>query len=854
LIDNYIQNIESKNYKINYTYKEKSFLFYKNSITFHNIYIENLSVANKNNEQNDSRGKNSNLKAKKMILNFGIFSIFTGDIQSVDLISADMNFYQSNMKNLDDFKLVFKNLNGNFNIKDSNLYIYNENFIVSKVFNSIGGSIESSSGKMKISMNFAESGEYFEIKASLNKKFFDSEWYETEVKILSNDEKFVYSGVLDFNGQKINKIQSKVEASGEKLEKILRLFCWSDRFQQNSESNSNGEKEKFILNATINYENDLLKISDIRYEKNDIKASGVISYINSKDRLYINLDVDALKVSNSNVDFNLFALKNQILSDGSNQLSWFAQYYGLIGNRNYNLDLKIGKILLFNDHIINDVDLTISSENKKTIIKKLNGRLDGKYNISTLGEILSNGIREHLRLRVLIPLEKKKEKIDFIFSYLDGYASLSNINVVSGDLMISGKANFSMNEKINFASGELSVMNYNISNFLKNFDNFFRNEGDDKNGVLTNSLLLLNKAKINSDLKINFKDSIVNGNKIENLFFAIKNDEKRINIVSELKDKKFFSLKNRYELHLNELRPQLVISTNGDSLNIKNLLKLFRVKDDFVKNYFFFSDEELRKKPDKVILKDVNLNFEKLQNVNFSLNGLIRDVIYDDMKIDEVNCSIKAENNVVKIDNLSSKIEHGKIDLQGNFNLENNSLASQIKIDSINFNNFFEKKRDKPIFLSATGKIFSSGDTVISFVKNALGRFEYLSYNYYIENLDLNLFVKNAHALNNYSDLISLAERSVVSGETVFNEVKGSFDINDGIFSTNFQFSSDIFTGAGILNISGQTSIFKGLTRIAFIPIHYTNVVYADLDWSGNLYNTNKAFDVEKLRGLINQR
>ena len=460
-------------------------------------------------------------------------------------------------------------------------------------------------------------------------------------------------------------------------------------------------------------------------------------------------------------------------------------------------------------------------------------------------------MRNQLRMKVLIPLDNKNEKIDVTFGYIDGYITFNNINIVQDDLIVYGKANLSLNKQINFLSGEINVSNYNVSNFLKKMSRFLENKDGDKNGILTNILLLANKIKINSDLKINLKDSTINGNKVENLSFLIKNDEKRISIIDELRDEKFFSLKDRYELSLNELRPQLKIKINGNTLNIKSLLKLFRIEDGFFHNYFLFSDAELRKKTDKAILKDVKINFEKFHNIDFSIESAVRDVVYNQIKIDNFVCSMSTKSNIVKINSCSSKIEQGKIDLQGNFNLEDNSLASMIKVDSLNFNNLSKKKREKPMFISATGKFFSSGSTIPLFIKNAVGRFEYLSYNYHVDNLNLDLFVSNTQTLKNYSDLISLSERSVVSGETVFNDLKGSLDMRDGIISTNFQFSSDKFTGAGIFNISGQSSIFKGLTRIAFIPINYKNVIYADLDWGGNLYNTNKAFNIEKLKGLV---
>ena len=849
-IENYIKTLEDKNYQVNYNSKKKFFLLYKNTITFHNFYIEDLNDINNKNQGenlNDLSRKNSNFKAKKLILNYGIFSILTGNIKSVDLIDSNINFYQATIKTIEDWRAIFQNLNGRLNIQNCDLYIYNNNNIVSKIINSISGSFEFINGKIKIATNFYETNDLFKMKVNIDHAIFNSEQYDTDIVISTNDENITYVGNLGFKEKKLNKIQGAIKANGVDLEKILKLF----RFNEVKYNLNN--REKFVLDAKINYENDLLKISEIKYQKDDIQTDGTINYAKSNNQLDINLSIESLKIFDSKINLNLFTIKDGGLIGGLNQLLGLSSYYNFIESFDHNLDLKIGKITISDHYTINDLNLVLSSGNKRTIIKKLNGKLNNQYNISMIGEILNNNIRNQLRMRILIPLDKKNEKIDVTINYIDRYITFSNINIINKDFIVSGKATLNLNDQINFISGDIDISNYNLSNLLKNMNHFLENKGNDKNGILTNILLLMSQAKINSDLKINFKNSILNGNTIDNLLFVIKNDEKRIKIINKLQDKKFFSLNNQYELHLNELRPKLTIQTNGDNLNIKNLLKIFLIKDNFLKNYFLFNDEELRKKTDKVIIKDINLDFKKFQDIDFSINGAIKNIIYNDITINEISCSLTTTTNIMKINNCYSKIEYGKIDLQGTFNFEDNSLNSSIKIDSINFNNFLETKREKPTFMSANGNFFSSGNTIPLFIKNSVGYFEYLAYNHHLNNLDLNLFINNSNALNNYSDLISLSERSVVSGETIFNDMKGSLNINNGILSTNFQFSSDRFTGAGIFNISNQTSIFKGLTRIAFIPINYQNVIYADLDWSGNLYNTNKAFNVENLKGLIRQ-
>lgn len=856
LIDNFIERLENDGYKVDYSSMDKSFLFYKNSITLNNFYLEvgggaqNSKNDNAQNSENLNE-KNSNLKIMKLVFHLNPFSIFSGGYNSVDLINPNINFYHAKGNNVDDLRKLSKSLKGKFNIVSGDLFSYNKDYIVEKVYNDINGSLELDNST-KIALDLHNGNDLFRIDGEISGKFLAGDSYDVNIKILTALENLSYVGLVEFNDKKLQKISGKISGDGVDFSRISRLLLSGDVSGMDSKiANSNA---KFALSANMDYRDDLLKISDIKYEDENGSVDGVMSYTKLTNKLDINFNATQAKVLDFDGDLNLFALKNRALSGKSNKFVNFFSYFSLLDSFNYDLSVSVKKLVLFKDDYIGGLDLLISSQDKKTVIKKLNGKLNDKYNITTLGEILNNGIRNHLRMRVVIPFDKKNEKFDVVLNYLNGNLTFSNINIARNDFKMVGKLNLSLNDEVNFVSGDLTCSNYNLDNFFKKLQSFIENkESEENNGVLMNILLLDNKLKFDSDLRVGLKNSLLNGSRIESLLFLLKGDDKRISISGDFKDKDIFDLNNRLDLFFDDLKPKIVINVNGNSFKLKNFLKLLNVEEGFFKNYFLFSDDELRKNTDKTVWRDVKINFEKFLDVNFDFHSRISDLTYGNIKIDEIFCTAISKFNVVNITQCSSKIEYGKIDFQGKLNMDNNSLASSIAINSINFNNFLEKKRQKPTFMSSNGKFFASGDDVRSFMRNSVGRFEYLMHDYYIDNLDLNFFVNNVHSVADYSALVSLAERSVVSGQTILNDVNGSLEINNGLFTTNFQFSNDRVTGASIFNASSQTSIFKGLMRVAFIPINYSSVVYMDLDWTGNMYNTNKIIDVEKLRGILNK-
>ena len=850
-IDENIKTVFTQNnYNIEYKSKKTKFSFINSKIVLSDIKITTL-----NNNKLDSK---NNLKIDELVREFDLFSLIfqSNVINKIKIHNPTINFYQNIKSNKDQMQndsfinQIIENFkitnNIKLNIQHGRIISFNSKGILIKEINNINGIINKKNDSLLLNLKASENDFDFNIKSKIQN--ITSNSYLMDGYVSSDREEFNYKLDLKFDENKsINQLNGEINAKGNDFMRLAKIFCSSCKYES-----SYNPDEKFILKGKIGYDSKIQSISldNMEFEKNNNKFNLSISYDINNENFDIKIKGDDVKIFSDNKNFNIFSLKNQVMNNQYNSINQLLSYFEILKNFNFNLNLIINKFEFLGQKIIN-LNSKILSKNKKIQIQQLTGKLDDKYDINSFGEIFSNDVRSKLKMKIEIPLNNKSDSIYFDIDAMLGNITINNIKIKNDGLSVLGKILLRENDESADIEGMLNINGYNLNNIYDKIKIVIENKGNDRNGVLGNILAILNKMKINTNFNLNFTNSSLNQSLIENIKFSIIVDDKRILIENLLEDKKFININNKIQIFWDNLKPKVNIDTVGNFLDLKVLAKLFKIHN--YKNYFVINEGDFKKNNDKVIWKNFSINLKDIININLKINANINNIKHDEIQVDNFNTNVSSKDNILRVNGMSLQIKNGTINIVGNVDINNQVLVGIIMATNINFNDLKKDKDKLPIYFSASGKFATNGDDFQKIISNFSTKIHYLLYNFSINNLDLDLFVNNIHKITDYSSLVSLSERSVVSGETLFNEIKGDFEITNGLLKNNFQFSSNRFTGAGIINLLTTNLVFKGISRIAFIPYQYKGTVYADIDWSGNLFNVNKSFNVENLRKIVSR-
>ena len=850
-IDENIKTAFTKNnYNIEYKSKKTKFSFINSKIILSDIKIIAL-------DENKLDSK-SNLKIDELVCEFDLFSLIfeSNVINKIKLYNPTINFYQNIKSNKDqaqhdyvisqvieNFKIIS---NTKINVQNGRIISFNNKGILIKEINNINCIINKKNDSLLLNLKASENDFDFNIRSNIQN--ITSNSYSIDGYLSSDREDFNYKLNLTLGENKsINQLNGEINAKGNDLMRLAKIFCSSCKYES-----SYNPDEKFTLKGNIGYDSKIQSISlrDINFDKNNNKFNISISYDMNHENFDIKINGDDVKILSDNKNFNIFALKNQVMDNQYNSINQLISYFEILKNFNFTLNFLINKVEFLGQKIIN-FNGEILSKNKKIQIQQLTGKLDDKYDINSFGEIFSNDVRSKLKMKIEIPLNNKSDSIYFDIDAMLGNIAINNIKIKNNGLSVLGKILLRENDESSDIEGILNINGYNLNNIYDKFKIVIENKENDRNGVLGNILAILNKMKINTNFHLNFTNSSLNQNLIESIKFSIVVDDKRVLIENLLEDKKFININNKIQIFWDNLKPKVNIETVGNFLDLKVLAKLFKIHN--YKNYFVINEGDFKKNNDKVIWKNFSISLKDIININLKINANINNIKHDEMQVDNFHINMNSKDNILKVNSISLQIKNGAINIVGNVDINNQVLVGIIMATNINFNDIKKNKDNLPIYLSASGKFATNGDDFQKIISNFSTKINYLLYNFSINNLDLDLFVNNIHKITDYSSLVSLSERSVVSGETLFNEIKGDFEITNGLLKNNFQFSSNRFTGAGIINLLTTNLVFKGISRIAFIPYQYKGNVYADIDWSGNLFNINKSFNVENLRKIVSR-
>jgi hypothetical protein len=850
-IDGNIRTIfEQNNYKIDYKSKKTKFSLINSKIILYEVKIEGL--------ENKVDASKSNMKIDEVVFSFDLFSLIfqSGLIGNIKLYSPTLNVYQeignSEVQKREKSYIAsfISNLqkigNSRINVQNGKIVYFNNKLIIMKEVNEISGQINNKGSLLSLNLHAHENDTDFNFKSQI--QTVNHNLHSINGTIFNDREELDYKMDVEFeNDNFINQINGRIDARGNDLLNLTQIFCANCKYD-----NAYNPNERFKLGMSVGYDkpSKSIKFDNIEFYKNNNKFNGSVLYNGEKGKFDINISGESVAVFSENENFNIFSLKNKVVNNQSSVVDELALYFDILKNFDFNFNFTVNKFKFFNQEITN-LKSEIVSENKKIQIKQLTGKLKDQYAIEAHGDVLSNDIRNQLKMEVAIPFNNGSDGVNFSLSAMPGNLTINNIKIKDEKLSVIGKVLFRGNDESNDIEGVLQIGGCKLNELEEKIKKIFENNKAEKNGILSNILVIVNKMKINTNFQISLVNSVLNSNSIENIIFSVVVDDKRILIENLLRDRKFINVNNKIQISWDNLKPKVSIESKGDYLDLQKVAQIFQISN--YKDYFLINAQDFKKNNDKVVWKNFNISLKQIIDINLKINTNISNVVHDAIKIDSLMIDSENKDNILRVGNLFLQIKNGSINFVGNVDVNNQIVVGIAIVKNLNFNDLKNEKKKLPVYMSASGKFATSGDNFQKVMTNLSARINYILYNSVIKNLDLNLFVNNIHRITDYSSLVSLSERSVVSGETVLNEVKGELDIKDGLLKNNFQLSSDRFTGAGIINFLMMNLTFKGISRIAFIPYQYRGTVYADIDWSGNLFNVNKSFNVENLRKIVSK-
>ena len=840
-VDDEIQTLLAKNnYKIGYNHKDVKFRFLSNSITFHDVLISSK----------EDNGTSEILRVDEVMAEVSLFGlIFSGGkANNIVFQSPILNVYKasSNSEEKIGMNEIFKYLenlnNTKIKINRGRIINFDEKLIVVKELNEINGQMSKRNGDLSVDLQIYEELRLFKFKLKLKQLKRDE--YLAEGSFFNENEKLQFKFNTEFDKKEVKSVDGAVSASGMSFPNLLSVFCSECSFVQDS-GNSN-----FNLSSKISFdaENRILKLHNIDYKDKIVDYKGTIFYDFIKKDVSIDIKSEKWDLSGGNERITLSKIKSQILESEFSFLGGMTSYFELLQDSSFLLNFTASRIDLWNDFVTN-IELKVLSNGKKIEIQTLHGKLNNMYEINSSGKILHNSIRNRLEVSVDIPFDSISG-IKFDVSIMAGDISFTNVFVSDDKFNLEGDVFIRRNKESNELSGKLSMKNVNLNNVLENINSLTKTENI-RGDFLSSLLVVASKMKLSSNLQIILEDSVLEKSTIDKISLNFDIDDKQIALNSFFVDKNLFNFKNRFQLLWDKLNPKVILKTTGEFIDIKKLFQLFNVKN--YDEYLFLTEGEFKRSADSIVWKDFEINLSKFLNMSLVVLSNIKKLDNGVMEISDFKMDIVSDNNLSRINNISATVGSGIFNIAGNLDLSNQVIVGLVTTQNVNFNDFKFQKDEFPTYLSSATRFSTSGQSFRRLISNLVLNTTFVFKNVKFKNLDIDLFVNNVHKLTDYASLVSLTERSVVYGRTFLDDMSGNINIENGLMKSSFKFSTGRFAGAGLLNGLTQSLTFKGLSRIAFIPYKWQGTVYADLDWSGNLFNVNKSFDLEKLKSIVSR-
>ncbi len=807
-------------------------------IPFCKIKLADIKIIGNNNEI--SSGISSDfleIKLNPLYLVKNQLKILSLQVINGDIVITD---HSNNKSNFND---ILKNIGFLSNIGlDNSTISYSEknNVIIDKFkLQDLSLDLKKDSTKLAFSSNPFDSKELISTKLSI----------DPSNNIVGNIQSDIINS--SFNGI-ITQTEGNYQFNGKINSNIINLNKLLTSFFSNKIITSITSTESGSLSSDIIISHNQANFNNIIFQSDSLKTSGNFES-NFASKSIINLD---LAVDKLNLD-NLYQKQNTHMGESdqlnSSEKQALDKLMSSIKDPKSNINIEISdnvdllaildiRNITYNNKAIKKAEVSLELHKKIIDLYYANMDLDDSTNLSISGILSSNKFRPIFDGM----LEIKSKDLNSLSSWLSydlsargdflqnnisfkssvsltpQQVSLGNIGGMVKEYPIKGGVTIKFDKDLPQITLELDVAKMdldklNISNIeqAKTFANNIQTRSD-----LLNKISWLRLIDAQYSLAFNFNELIAYENTLKDLTGSISLLPGSIILEDITVNNEKNSLIADLMLNIKTLNPLLNININGDSLHLDN-----------VSNYFWSED--------KVKLPQFNwFDGKILANLaNLSIGNLAM----KDFKAD-----LKMGDQILYINDISSKIFDGTFDLKGSLVIERPTIGlsfSFVNVMAEQLLAYFPNMDNIAGYLSFSGSIASEGNNKLSLIKNTQASISIATRELNIKNFDLLGMIKTYNDNNklNNNGLSDNLLPYLSSGSTSFYSADGNLTMSAGIIeipklTLNNERAAGVFSGS--MDFASGTC--SALSQISFFPSENSREVVLTTKMSGPISNLVK--------------
>lgn len=639
----------------------------------------------------------------------------------------------------------------------------------------------------------------------------------TENTLLANNNfnTEISIGNQDFTLKLTKTLTNDQQLDGEFNINVKNLSKFSDHFSHYFnfylESKIKSESPISIKGKIHNNENGYTELYDITFQNDFINAAALYQFTpeNKPNLLSINF---------AKLDLNK-------LMDGPNKSIQDKLAFYDIKKNPIRIYINSDEVNYLGDKIHNFIFDSIS-DGEKLDIKKCTGELasggvlnlsghleSNKYRPKFIGKIdinhpnlntILNGTEfEYLKTNSETPFFFKSNIIATPIDFRLDKFSMSiqgqhvtgdtDVKLIGGENILIGNINF---EDITVKNSNIPGI-HNLYIYLKSlFHNTYNRE------EYNSKFIALRTFPIKSTLTLNFDGIKFPYLDIDRLNLTASYESGKLIIEDYLLETKSTNLKGNGRILAKTIKPQFRINFTGGDLNLENLSK-----------------EKLQE-----VINFLSQNID-LKAIDFISDGFINNVQLSNTILKNLSWSANDESGALSIKKSNFGIFDGSGKLSANILLNPFKYSVAYGIDSFKIDTLLKTIKLEDIalksgFASINGQYTSTGNGINTLLRNGLVKGNFIAKNIKIENVDVNKLILNLSEENLNDQLIEFAMNNAFKDQTILNNTKGQYSINNGIFQmSNILMSSDYSTGsAGLaINIYDKNMDLKSI--FSFYPL-----------------------------------
>lgn len=500
-------------------------------------------------------------------------------------------------------------------------------------------------------------------------------------------------------------------------------------------------------------------------------------------------------------------------------------------------------------------------------IERFDMTLPGNSHFSLRGSLEDNGVRTEFQGDANIRGDQFRElavwifpQIEFVpenklnkflanwqFAFTPQSAQITDLRF-SVDEAVFG-ANWSMRPSRNLSiiQADISLEHarfdrYAVPDFMRDYVLKFMRGAEKYN--LEGSPLKLYDKELNLSLRIG--DATYNGYAVEKANADIILRPGILNVKGLDIDSNGFDAKGGVLINLQEQIPQLQIALQSK--------KLF--------TDFFMGKPKKQTVPDPQAGKSKpwqwskeQLNFLGLRQFGGEAKVVIGDLKHGEHRLQRNVIHLGFNRSVIDIKKIDSYYFTGNLLFKGKLAIGTApGFALSFHANNVNFatvDDLFAHEFGVQGVASLSGSMESYGNSFYEWVNNATSKINIIAKNTVIPGLDLHRIVRASPRTYSTIDMREIVNKSLVSGKTLYQNIRGKFTTNKGVLQTkNIVFSTPEAKGVYAGNMSLHNFSIKGLMKILFAPDPNSQVSIG-FKLSGDIKGLEKEAQIRQLEDYI---